>query len=127
VIFPFDPRGGLIVIPAAIVGPAGTVIARLALDTGATTTILDREILVSVGYAPDDTQETAVTRTASGEEIVPLVTLSRIEVLSHPKREFVVACFSFPAGTPVDGVLGLDFLQGTRLAIDFRLGILDLD
>jgi len=34
--FSFDPRQGLIVVPAELFGPAGNAVLQLALDTGAT-------------------------------------------------------------------------------------------
>ena len=36
----FDASAGLIVVPTKIYGPTGDVIARLALDTGATMTMM---------------------------------------------------------------------------------------
>jgi hypothetical protein len=37
---PFDASGGLIVIPVEVFGPRASAQLRLALDTGATTTLL---------------------------------------------------------------------------------------
>lgn len=36
-------------------------------------------------------------------------------------------CRDLPAEVRVDGLLGLDFFRGTRLALDFRAGRLSLD
>jgi hypothetical protein len=41
VTFPFDPQQGLIVVPVALWGPTGSVVLRLALDTGATATLVN--------------------------------------------------------------------------------------
>ena len=43
---------GLVVVAAALSGPGGTAILRLALDTGATTTLVNAGMLVSIGYDP---------------------------------------------------------------------------
>lgn len=50
--FPFDPRRGLIVVQVELFGPAGSGILQLALDTGATSTIVNVAMLVAVGYDP---------------------------------------------------------------------------
>lgn len=36
-------------------------------------------------------------------------------------------CHDLPAEVRVDGLLGLDFLRGRRLTLDFRTGRLSLD
>ena len=53
---PFDPQQGLIVVPAELWGPTGSVVLRLALDTGATSTVVNVALLVTVGYDPALTQ-----------------------------------------------------------------------
>jgi hypothetical protein len=50
--FPFDPQQGLIIVQAELWGPTGSVILRLALDTGATSTVVNVGLLVAVGYDP---------------------------------------------------------------------------
>lgn len=49
---PFDPREGLIIVPAELWGPSGSVVLRLALDTGATSTVVNVGMLVAIGYDP---------------------------------------------------------------------------
>ena len=39
--FGFDPSQGLIIVPVRLFGPAGDMIVRLALDTGATSTLIN--------------------------------------------------------------------------------------
>ena len=46
----FDARHGLIVVPVKIIGPNGSVQLRLALDTGATSTLIAPFHLEAVGY-----------------------------------------------------------------------------
>ena len=36
-------------------------------------------------------------------------------------------CRDLPAAIAIDGLLGLDFLRGTRLTIDFRNGTIDVE
>ena len=55
--FAFDPHQGLVIVSTEITGPSGTALLRLALDTGATSTLINVATLVSLSYdtalAPD--------------------------------------------------------------------------
>ena len=48
----FDLQERLIIVPARISGPAGDTIVRLALDTGASSTLINTEVMVLLGYDP---------------------------------------------------------------------------
>lgn len=50
--FRFDPKEGLIVVPTKIWGPNGDSIVRLALDTGATSSVVNWDVIVLLGYDP---------------------------------------------------------------------------
>ena len=88
---PFDPQQGLIIVRAELWGPNGSGVLRLALDTGATGTVVNVGMLVALGYDP---------------ALVP----DRVQVTT------------LPPSAGVDGLLGLDFLRGQNLTIDFRAG-----
>lgn len=44
---PFDAQRGLVIVPAALEGPGGVAILRLALDTGATGTLVNVGLLIT--------------------------------------------------------------------------------
>ncbi len=48
----FNPKEGLIVVPTRLWGPNGDTLVRLALDTGATGSVLNWEVVVLLGYDP---------------------------------------------------------------------------
>ena len=48
--FAFDAREGPIIVRADVVGPEGAGLVRLALDTGATHTLIDAAMLVAVDF-----------------------------------------------------------------------------
>jgi len=75
---PFDPRQGLIVVPAELWGPAGSAVLRLALDTGATSTVINVALLVAVGYDPALAPDRVQITTGSGIEFAPRVALDKI-------------------------------------------------
>ena len=123
---PFDPQQGLIVIPAELWGPSGSAVLRLALDTGATATLVNIAMLVGVGYDPALAPTRVQVTTGSGVEYVPRVTLSRIRALGQERVDFGVLGHTLPPSAGVDGLLGLDFFRGRSVTIDFRAGRLIL-
>ena len=52
--FPFNPHGGLIIVPVTLGGPQREVIVELALDTGATTTVVNQSALEYAGLKLDE-------------------------------------------------------------------------
>ena len=49
--FPFNAQHGLIVVEADFEGPTGSGVLRLALDTGATSTVINVRMLVAVAFS----------------------------------------------------------------------------
>ena len=123
---PFDAAEGLIVVPAELVGPSGSSILRLALDTGATSTLLNAGMLLAVGYDPGSATDRVQITTGSGVEYVPRVKVDTLTALGQRHCDFSVVSHTLPPSAGVDGLLGLDFLRGTVLEIDFRAGKLSI-
>ena len=65
--------------------------------------------------------------TGSGAVSVPLLSVERIEALGKAVTNMRVVCHTLPSRAGIDGVLGLDFLRGERLVVDFREGLLALE
>jgi hypothetical protein len=122
----FDPNEDLIVVPPRLWGPTGDTVARLALDTGATNTVVSWDIMMLLGYDPAAVQERIQITTESGVEFVPRVAVERIEALGQQRRGFPILCHTLPPSAAIDGVLGLDFFRGQRLVVDFRAGLVTL-
>jgi predicted aspartyl protease len=119
---PFNPKQGLIVITAQIWGPTGDTVVRLALDTGATSTLLNAAVLLIIGYDPALAPHRVRMTTGSGIEFVPRLMVQRIEALGRELTSFPLLCHTLPPSASIDGLLGLDFLRDRRLTIDFRTG-----
>lgn len=120
--FAFDPHKGLIIVRAEVEGPTGVAVLRLALDTGATGSLINAGMLVSVGYDPALSPNRSQVTTGSGVEFVPSITVSKIIALGQERADLVVLCHTLPPSASVDGLLGLDFLRGQSLSIDFHSG-----
>lgn len=122
----FDPQQGLVVVPVEITGPNGLVIVQLALDTGATHTMINTGMLVLLGYNPAQAPTFSEVTTGSSVEYVAQITVTRIAALGQARHNFSVLCHTLPPSAGVDGLLGLDFLRGRTLTVDFRGGQISL-
>lgn len=118
----FDARRGLVVIPAELFGPSGSAVLRLALDTGATGTLVNVGLLLALGYDPALVLDRVQVTTGSGVEFAPRVMVSKIRALGQERSNFPVLGHTLPPSAGVDGLLGLDFMRGSELVIDFRQG-----
>ena len=126
-VFPLDPSADTIILPARVFGPTRELLLRLLLDTGATHSMLNREIASTLGYNLARAGNLIRTITASGVVFAPQVVLQSIEVLHQELRSFPVLFYTLPGDAGADGVLGLDFFRGRRLTLDFRVGLVMLD
>jgi predicted aspartyl protease len=124
--FVFDPHQGLILVQAEISGPSGIAVLRLALDTGATTTLINAGMLVSLGYDPALSSDRVQVTTGSGIEFAPVVNLNRLRTLEQERTDFPTLCHTLPPSAGVDGLLGLDFFRNQKLTIDLRAGEITL-
>lgn len=124
---PFDPKQGLIIAPTRLWGPTGHAVVRLALDTGATGSMVNWDVMVLLGYDPAIVPERVQITTGSGVEFAPRIVIEKIEALGQERRNFPVLCHTLPPSATVDGVLGLDFFRGQRLVVDFRTGLVTVE
>jgi predicted aspartyl protease len=123
---PFNASTGLILVEAEISGPTGKVSATLVLDTGATSTSLNTNVLRSVGYDPDTATEFVRMTTGTAVGTVPRLMVNRLSALGRHAIGLRVLAHDLPAVTAVDGLLGLDFFRNLLLTIDFRAGRITL-
>lgn len=118
----FDPQERLIVVPARLSGPAGDAVVRLALDTGATSTLVNTEVMVLLGYDPATAPDRIQVTTGSGVEFCARLSVERIEAVGRIVERFPLLCHTLPSSAQIDGLLGLDFFRGCYLGIDLRTG-----
>ena len=120
--FSFDRKQGLVIVHAELFGPTGSAILQLALDTGATSTLVNIAMMVSIGYDPALVSDRLQVTTGSSVEFAPCIKLKKMCALGKERMELPVLCHTLPASAGVDGLLGLDFFRGLKLIIDFRKG-----
>ncbi len=122
----FDPTQGLIVIPTRLHGFHTDTIVRLALDTGATSSMINWDVAVLLGYDPASSKERIQVTTCSGVEFAPRIVVKKVEVLGRSLENFPILCHTLPPSATVDGLLGLDFFRGVRLVVNLKEGIVAL-
>ncbi len=104
----------------------GLVFVRLALDTGAMSTVISATRLALAGYDAA-AQGTAIPMLTASQVIqVFQLPVASLTALGQTRTNFLVTAHDLPAGSSVDGVLGLDFLRGHVLTIDFPKGEITL-
>lgn len=90
-------------VSAELFGPVGSAVLRLALDTGATTTLGNVGHLVAVGYDPSLTSDRVQVTTGSGMEFVPRIEVIRLKALGQERAGFPVLSHTLPASAGIDG------------------------
>ena len=115
----YDDSLGVVVVPAEVFGPSGSVVLRLAVDTGATQTMINVGLLAVAGYDPSLVPDRVQVTTGSGVEYAPRLSVDRIRVLGQERKNFPVLAHTLPPSAHIDGLLGLDYMKGQTLSIDF--------
>lgn len=124
--FTFDARQGLVIVRAELAGPSGSIVLRLALDTGATCTMVNVGPLIAIGYDPSLASSRVQVTTGSGVEYAPRIEIDHIKALGLERSSFSVLSHTLPPSAGIDGLLGLDFLRGRTLTVSFRNGTVSL-
>jgi len=89
---------------------------HLVVDTGASFTLISRQIADELGIIIGENSPSIPASTVSGFILVPLVTLSSIRVGKAEIKDVDVAVYTMPSGS--DGLLGNSFLNKFRVMID---------
>jgi hypothetical protein len=122
----FSPDAAKLIAPVRIVGPRDGRMFRLTLDTGSGITVVSAMYLRALGIDLSHPIGHTNLRGVTGINRAPLVRVPAISALDRVRTDYVVAAHDLPLGTTTDGVLGLDFLRGFILKIDFIRGRISL-
>lgn len=123
----FNAKEGLIIVPTRLWGPSGDTVIRLALDTGATGSMVNWDLIVLLDYDPAATPNRIQMTTGSGVEFVPVISIQKVQAMNLIRNNFPILCHTLPPSATVDGVLGLDFFRGKKLSIDLCRGKAEIE
>jgi len=121
----FDRTGKLILLDVGVVSAdeAWTFYVPVALDTGATVTVLPADILRDLGYDPAHPKLPRMRIiTGSGVEYAPCVPVKRLIVGGEEIKQLDVLCHDLPAEAGVDGLLGLNVLKNFDFTVEYSSG-----
>ena len=103
---------------------------RLALDTAATHTTIDSNVLYFSGYELKNSKGEKEVETSNGIIVVELYDIEELASLSICKKNFEVQVYDFLAhniASDYDGVIGLNFLKDHKFCVDMRNGEITID
>lgn len=124
--FKFDPRQTIIFCHAEIADQKIELSLKMAVDTGATYTMIPLEAAVAAGCDPVRARRKIEITTGSGVEYVPLVTVPKFRAFGVEIKNMEVICHNLPAQSPVEGLLGLNFLKKAGIIIDFSKNMIHI-
>lgn len=124
----FDVTGNVVLIDLELTGvlESKTLLLPVALDTGATFTIVPWDAAVDMGYDPSNSTRRQRIFTGSGVEFCPVVTVARIKALGMTIENIDVLRHDLPEGSCVYGLLGLNFLRMFDFEIKYSDGTICL-
>jgi len=95
---------------AAAHGPRTWRSLKLAIDTGATYTMLPPDLLMDIGYDPTKAARHLELSTVSGLVVVSLLRIHALKCLGLVVKDVEVVAHHLPPESPVEGLLGLNVL-----------------
>ena len=124
----FEPALPLIVLPITISDINADIFRDVivALDTGATITIIPTEVAVALGYDPANSNRQMQLLTASGTTAPKLITVRKLTAAGETIEDVDVLCHDLPGNSGIKGLLGLNFLKHFELNISFSTGTIEL-
>ena len=128
-IFSFDllTEEDVIIVNASI---EGKFKFRLALDTAATHTTIDSNVLYFSGYELKNSKGEKEIETSNGIIVVETYDIEQMECLGIIKMDFEVQVYDFLAHgitSDYDGVIGLNFLREHIFCINISKGEVSVD
>lgn len=124
--FSYERDHGLLVVRAHIHSNTDVARVRLAVDTGAARTIIDPGSLLSCGFDARSSGKSTHLVFGGGPSMIPLVSVFSLKCLGQYRTDFEVASYRLPPEMNINGLLGLDFLEGRKLIVDLAEGTLEL-
>lgn len=121
----FEPQSPLIIFHCKI-EHTRTAVVKLALDTGATMTIVSHKVLEKIGADLANAESTTFGN-ATGAHSATYTIVKSVGIQDAIVNNLEVVAYTLPEDYGIDGVIGLNFLRHFRIVLDFEKGILTLE
>ena len=124
----FDPNRPLITLRLTVGGINTDTYRNLivALDTGATTTVIPTEIALALGYDLSNPKGQIGLLTASGAASAKVITVRKLTAIGETVEDIEVLCHNLPGNSAIKGLLGLNFLKHFNVNISFSTGTIEV-
>ena len=103
---------------------------KMILDTGASHTTIDSNALYLLGYNLTDSIGSVEMETANGIVETDVFEIDSFSALGLTKEKFQIQVYDFLAHSifsDYNGLLGIDFLEGTNFCINTRENTITID
>lgn len=120
----FNTKHGIILCKTKISNKRQSMFLKMAVDTGASFTMISYENAFVIGIDPSKSRNTIEITTANGIVIAPLIKIPSFMCLGIEIKNMYVTCHNLPPESNIDGLLGLDFLKAAQIIIDFSRDII---
>ena len=117
--FRFDPKQHIVICHAEIKGPKLELSLKMALDTGATFTMIPFEAALAIGCDPLRSRHKIDIITGGSIEYVPVITIPKFRAFGIEVKNMEAVIHNLSTQSPVEGLLGLNFLKKAKVVIDF--------
>ena len=124
--FKREPESGLIQVNVEV---DNKFELKMILDTGATNTTIDSNALYLLGHDLKDSIGSVEIETANGIIETEVFEIDSFASLGLIKEKFQIQVYDFLAHgifSDYNGLLGLDFLEGTKFCIDTKENVISL-
>lgn len=96
----------------------GTVSVRLLIDTGASTTVIRKDVLRAAGVSGTAETEVYQFSTANGPVLGKVYRVAALSIAEQNVENIRIAALELPELQDVDGLLGMNYLKHFRFFID---------
>ena len=121
-----DTRHGIILVKVKLCRGEDSLFLKLAVDTGASITMIPIEAALSLGIEPSKSHRHFEITTASGTIHAPVIKIPSFQFLGTTLKNLDVVCHNLPPESAVEGLLGLNFLKSAKVIIDFSRNIIEV-
>jgi len=124
--FRLDTTEGIILCKARLANKTQSIFIKLAVDTGASLTMISIESALAIGIDPSKSMRQIEITTASGIVFVPVIKIPDFKCFGAELKNIEAVCHNLPPESCVEGLLGLNFLKRAKVIIDFSRNIIDV-
>jgi predicted aspartyl protease len=114
----FDPKKRVPWVTVVMSGPRGAREFHFIFDTGAQTTVVNTEAAEMLGCSARMGTVRSRTMGIADEHDGYRLVVQRLEVLGFTIEQHEVKCEDFDERYPVDGLIGMDLVEGRVVTID---------